>query len=112
MPKNDAIFPHFIGMELPPVLTGLVIAAVFAATISTLSANLSAASSAIVSDFYMRFQPSASERGGVRLGQLCVVVCGFAVRFGIHPFLIGGIGLAACIVTGVVLSWFHPRRIK
>lgn len=181
MPKNDAIFPHFIGMELPPVFAGLVIAAVFAATISTLSANLSAASSAIVSDFFLRFRPSSSERDGVRLGQVCVAVCGvigtaaafilahvdlrslcdlfqetistvtagvagifflgvfaprvgggaafsglvvnffvcfalkfcgFAARFGIHPFLIGGIGLAACIVTGVVLSWFHPRRIK
>ena len=43
MPKSDSVLPLFMAMELPPWLAGVVIAAVFAATISTLSANLSSA---------------------------------------------------------------------
>ena len=76
LPRPDAILPHFMGMELPPVVAGLVIAAVFAATISTLSANLSAASSAITTDFFARFKTSLTDRGRVRIGQWCVVICG------------------------------------
>ena len=50
MPKGDSVLPIFMATEMPPWLAGLVIAAVFAATISTLSANLSSASTAVVTD--------------------------------------------------------------
>lgn len=75
--KPDAILPTFIGTELPPVVAGLVIAAVFAATISTLSANLSSAASALTTDFVVRFRPQTSDRARVRCGQLFVVLAGF-----------------------------------
>ena len=76
MPKSDSILPVFIGTELPPVLAGLVIAAVFAATISTLSANLSSAATALTTDFVVRFRPSVSDRARVRFGQLFVILTG------------------------------------
>ena len=179
MPKPDAILPHYMGMELPSVVAGLVIAAVFAATISTLSANLSAASSAITTDFVVRFKSAISDKSRVKVGQWCVVICGiigtgaafllahidlrslcdlfqetistvtagvagvfflgvftkrvggaaaiaglivnyiicFGLKFtglyqawGIHPFLIGGFGLVACIATGLVISVFVPNK--
>ena len=46
LPKADSILPFFIVSGLPPALAGLVAAALFAATISTLSANLSSAATA------------------------------------------------------------------
>ena len=52
--KPDAVLPVFIARELPMGLSGLVLAAVAAATMSTLSANLNSASSAITTDFYRR----------------------------------------------------------
>ena len=52
--KPDAVLPLFIARELPVGLSGLVLAAVAAATMSTLSANLNSASSAITTDFYSR----------------------------------------------------------
>lgn len=76
LPKPDAILPTFMGTELPPVVAGLVIAAVFAATISTLSANLSAASSALTTDFVVRFRPLTTDRQKVRLGQVFVALTG------------------------------------
>ena len=52
--KPDAVLPVFIARELPVGLSGLVLAAVAAATMSTLSANLNSAASAITTDFYRR----------------------------------------------------------
>ena len=52
--KPDAALAVFIARELPHGVSGLVLAAVAAATMSTLSANLNSASSAITVDFYSR----------------------------------------------------------
>ena len=76
MPKGDSILPTFMATEMPPWLAGLVIAAVFAATISTLSANLSSASTAVVTDFVKRFRPSISGKAQIRSGQVCTYVVG------------------------------------
>ncbi len=76
MAKPDGVLPFFIATELPGWLSGLVVAAIFAATISTLSANLSAAASAVTSDFIVRFRPGISERAKVRCGQLLIAATG------------------------------------
>ncbi|NKB90194.1 MAG: sodium/solute symporter [Acidobacteria bacterium] len=49
--SNDQIFPRFIVDELPMGLAGLVIAAVFAAAMSTLSSSMSSVASAVTLDF-------------------------------------------------------------
>ena len=54
--KNDQIFPWFIAHELPAGFSGLVLAAVAAATMSTLSANLNSAATAVTTDFYRRLK--------------------------------------------------------
>lgn len=76
MPKGDSILPTFMATEMPPWLAGLVIAAVFAATISTLSANLSSASTAVVTDFIKRFNPTISGKAQIRSGQVCTYIVG------------------------------------
>ena len=52
--KPDVVLAVFIARELPHGVAGLVLAAVAAATMSTLSANLNSAASAITTDFYKR----------------------------------------------------------
>ena len=76
MPKGDSVLPIFMATEMPPWLAGLVIAAVFAATISTLSANLSSASTAVVTDFIKRFKPNIPGKVQIRCGQVCTYVVG------------------------------------
>ena len=76
MPKGDSVLPIFMATEMPSWLAGLVIAAVFAATISTLSANLSSASTALVTDFVKRFNPGISGKSQIRCGQLFTYVVG------------------------------------
>lgn len=48
---SDQVFARFIATELPPGLGGLVIAAVFAAAMSTLSSSMSSLASASTFDF-------------------------------------------------------------
>ncbi len=76
MPKSDSVFPLFMAIELPWWLAGLVIAAIFAATISTLSANLSSASTAVVTDFFKRFKSGLDGKTQIRLGQYSTWVVG------------------------------------
>ena len=61
--QTDRIFPYFIVRHLPPGLVGLVLAAIFAAAMSTLSSSLNSSSAAAVNDFYL---PAT---GGTRPGR-------------------------------------------
>jgi SSS family transporter len=58
--SNDQIFPSFIVDELPVGLAGLVIAAVFAAAMSTLSSSMSSVASAVTLDFGERASDDAA----------------------------------------------------
>lgn len=59
---GDRVFPHFIAKHLPPGLTGLLIAAVFAAAMSTVSTSLNSSATLLMSDYYRRFfNPQAGE---------------------------------------------------
>ncbi|MBR1587783.1 MAG: sodium:solute symporter [Kiritimatiellae bacterium] len=75
MPKNDSVLPLFIGNDLPVGVSGIVLAAVAAATMSTLSANLNSAASAIVTDFCERLF-KAGERSKLLCGKISTVAVG------------------------------------
>ena len=60
---GDKVFPHFIGRMLPPGLTGLLIAAIFAAAMSTVSTSLNSSATLLTTDWYQRFiNRNASEK--------------------------------------------------
>lgn len=75
MPKNDSVFPLFIGNDLPLGVSGLVLAALAAATMSTLSANLNSAASAIVTDFWARLYRS-DDRSKLLCGKVSTILTG------------------------------------
>ncbi|MBR2837861.1 MAG: sodium:solute symporter [Kiritimatiellae bacterium] len=85
LPKADSILPYFIVSGLPPALAGLVAAALFAATISTLSANLSSAATALTADFVLRFRPATPPEAQMRWGRA-------------FTFAAGVLGIAAALV--------------
>lgn len=62
MQNTDAIFPHFIMSNMPVGLAGLLIAAIFSATMSTVSSNVNSISTAFTSDFYRHFFPGTPDR--------------------------------------------------
>ena len=71
--KPDAVLPVFIAHELPVGISGLVFAAVAAATMSTLSSNLNSAASAVTVDFYGRL---FGGRHALRCGRIATLVTG------------------------------------
>ncbi len=54
-PKYDAIYPHFIVDRLPVGIAGLVLAAIFAAAMSSIDSSMNSSSTVCVEDFYKRF---------------------------------------------------------
>ena len=50
---TDRIFPYYIVRHLPHGVVGLVLAAIFAAAMSTLSSSLNSSAAAAVNDFYL-----------------------------------------------------------
>lgn len=57
-PNVDSVFPQFIVSEMPIGFAGLLIAAIFAAAMSTLSSNINSASAVLVNDFYKIIFPN------------------------------------------------------
>jgi SSS family solute:Na+ symporter len=77
--RADFVFPWFIVSVLPPGVTGLLIAAIFAAAMSTVSTSLNSSATIILSDYYRRFvNPHTTERQSMRLLRATTIVWGAA----------------------------------
>lgn len=76
MDKGDAIFPYFMMSQMPQGVAGLLIAAVFAATMSTISSNINSVSTAFSIDFWKRFRPHTGDKAMLRVARLSSIVSG------------------------------------
>ena len=87
------VFPSFITTHLPIGLTGLLIAAVFAAAMSSIAAELNALSAATVIDFYRRhLKPGASDRHYLFVSKLSTAFWGiFATVFALYAANLGSL---------------------
>ena len=74
----DAIFPWYIVTQLPAGVAGVLIAGVFAAAMSSLDSSMNSVATAVVTDFYRRFHPGASDGSALRLARGVTVVVGLA----------------------------------
>ena len=70
---ND-MYAAMVDNLLPPGVKGLVVAALLAALMSSLSSVFNSSSTLAVMDFYHELRPSASEKELVRAGQVATVV--------------------------------------
>lgn len=62
--QGDRVFPYFIVSQLPAGVTGLLIAAIFAAAMSTISTSLNSSATILMTDVYKRYlRPDATEKG-------------------------------------------------
>ncbi len=75
---TDQIFPQFIVSDLPPGVTGLIIAGIFAASMATLSSNINSIATLISVDFYERYARSPSPKVSVRLAEAVTLLAGVA----------------------------------
>ena len=74
--QSSEIVPWFIVQNLPVGVAGLVIAAVFAATMSSLDSSMNSMATVYVTDFHRRFRRDVSDRACLRLARWLTVLFG------------------------------------
>ncbi len=80
-PDRDTnyVFPHFVLQHVPVVLLGLIIAAIFAAAMSSADSTLNSLTAATVVDFYRRWlRPDCSEQQALRASRVVTLLWGIA----------------------------------
>ncbi|OGT60750.1 MAG: sodium:solute symporter [Gammaproteobacteria bacterium RIFCSPHIGHO2_12_FULL_63_22] len=91
----DATFPLFIAAELPMGITGLIIAGIFAAAMSTLSSIINSVATLASVDFYEKLVKNPTPKQSVRFAEWMTVAVGLV-----------GIGLALLLSTYDIHSLF------
>ena len=76
MSNTDSIFPHYIMCGLPVGVAGLLIAAIFAAAMSTLSANINSTSTVMTEDFYARLKKNVTDKGKMKFARWTGIAIG------------------------------------
>ncbi|MEO9477067.1 MAG: sodium:solute symporter [Cyclobacteriaceae bacterium] len=84
----DKVFPNFIVNQLPVGVTGLLIAAIFAAGMSTVSTSINSTATIILTDYYKRYFPNTTEKSSMKVLYLSSVVFGIL-----------GIGVAVAMIN-------------
>ncbi|HLT79744.1 MAG TPA: sodium:solute symporter [Cyclobacteriaceae bacterium] len=99
----DRVFPFFIVDGLPPGVTGLLIAAIFAAGMSTVSTSLNSGATIVLTDFYKRFfRKDASEKASMTV---LYIASGAIGVIGI------GVALAMIKVKSALDAWWALSSI-
>ena len=81
--KADRVFPHFIVNALPAGITGLLIASIFAAGMSTISTSFNSSATVFLTDYYNKyFKQDASEKKRMQvlyISSITISIIGIAI---------------------------------
>ncbi|MBW3552858.1 MAG: sodium/solute symporter [Gemmatimonadetes bacterium] len=81
----DQVMPHFVNTQVPPIVTGLLVAAVFAAAMSSLDSALNSLAAALTVDFYVRFKRNVTQSRRLLFAKTVVVTAGIlGIAIGIY----------------------------
>ncbi len=93
--KTDAIFPWYIINNLPNGVSGLLIAAIFAASMSSLDSSMNSVSTVITTDFIRRLKPLKKDNNYLKTARIITIIIGLL-----------GTGLALLMATwGISSLW-------
>ncbi|MBO7239186.1 MAG: sodium/solute symporter [Bacteroidaceae bacterium] len=123
MGQSDAIFPFFMMSQMPAGIAGALIAAIFAATMSTISSNINSVATAFSIDFWKRFRTSTTDSQLVRVARWASVVSGmvglllalFMATWEIQSFLDffnEALGLLTSGLGGLFFIAVFMKRVK
>ena len=107
--KGDQVFPNFITEHMPAGLSGLVVAAIFAAA---LSSSLNSIAATAINDLYKPFAKNKTDKDLVRLAGWLTVIIGIVQIVVAIAFMSSGesaLGLAlsvASLINGPILGVF------
>ncbi len=81
MSTPDKVYPYFIGHQLPSGVTGMILSALFAATMSTLSSDLNALGSILYDDYYNKLRKNRDDRRRLKFSRITVLIAGILCIF-------------------------------
>lgn len=76
--NNDSIFPWYIVRELPVGVSGLLVAGIFSAAMSSISSSLNSVSTAYCNDFHQHFRPETKDTKLLKIARIATIVTGIA----------------------------------
>jgi solute:Na+ symporter, SSS family len=74
--NNDSIFPWYIVRELPIGVSGLLVAGIFSAAMSSISSSLNSVSTAYCNDFHSHFKPEITDKKLLRIARIATIATG------------------------------------
>ena len=99
---GDKVFPYFIVSELPVGVTGLLIAAIFAAGMSTISTSINSSATIILTDFFQRRKIALTEKSNMKVLYITSFILGVLGM---------GVGLAMMSVKSALDAWWSLAGI-
>ncbi|HRZ98955.1 MAG TPA: sodium:solute symporter, partial [Paludibacter sp.] len=99
---GDKVFPYFIINQLPVGVTGLLIAAIFAAGMSTISTSINSSATIILTDFFQHRKKELTEKQNMKILYFASFVLGL---FGML------VGLAMMSVKSALDAWWSLAGI-
>lgn len=98
--KADEVFPWFIMTKMPVGVVGLILAALAAAAISSLDADLNCLAAITTTDYYVRFKPQSTEKQRMTLSRVVILLAGIAsVLIALYYVKVGGEGVLEIVFT-------------
>lgn len=112
--REDQILPYFVVTQLPAGLPGLLIAAIYAASMSTISAGLNSLASATVVDFKQRLSKSPERPQSQQVSNARLITVGYGVlvmglAFGVSKMkgnLVESVNTVIGLIGGPLLGMF------
>ena len=86
MAQNDQIVPIFVAQAMPVGFAGMIIAAIFAAAMSTVASVMNSVATIFTEDFYVKFRPQSTDRQRLFMLKASSYVVG-AIGTGVALFL-------------------------
>ncbi len=122
MGQSDAIFPFFMMSQMPAGVAGALIAAIFAATMSTISSNINSVATAFSIDFWKRFRATTDSQlvvvarwASVVSGLIGLALALFMATWNIQSFLDffnEALGLLTSGLGGLFFIAVFMKRVK
>tara|TARA_R110002049_G_scaffold27321_2_gene94167 strand:+ start:338720 stop:340378 length:1659 start_codon:yes stop_codon:yes gene_type:complete len=122
MKLNDQALPQFVRLKFPAGVVGLLVAALMAATMSSIDSGVHSVTTAVVVDFRDRLMPHLkpkTEAGEMRMARLMVVIIGtLAIILACYVGQLGDVfavakksvgAFAAPLLAVFILGLFVPR---
>jgi solute:Na+ symporter, SSS family len=121
--RDIQVLPFFMAQELPPGLSGVIIAAIFAAGMSSIDSSIHSLSTTWTNDFLGRFCPKYSEKAKLFFAKSIVVFLGIVSTAGaliiyysnirsMWDFFIAFFGLFSGVLCGIFVLAIFFKRVK